>query len=336
VDSPGHVEIAVQEAFDEPVVVMFVQGSGGDASPAGGDNGYARMESVGDRAVEPIFDLWSKTPTSSAPLRLESVSRHIPEDHQDILVTRNGTVNWSYRPYEEGYWPDDIIYVTDEEGEPVSPVELMSPIDEFNTPYGSAFCGTGDLDLPVGGINTGAFPYSYCLDISLIAKLMKVFFKLDEDLVLPMNESIKAGTSTTRLGPIATLYQTVAPSPKISSLAFFLESLPACLLSSGAAEWKQSWDMSKHSLWDTPKITKGICSSRKTGSWVNMKRTLAFGDPYNLNTSWRACSLQQMKSSPQMCEKTPIQQVAMHPLNIPTMTCPPYNLIRLLTLAHGF
>ena len=47
-DAPGHVEWAVQEAVGPGVMVMHLQGAGGDVSPAGRDVDYARLESVGE------------------------------------------------------------------------------------------------------------------------------------------------------------------------------------------------------------------------------------------------------------------------------------------------
>jgi hypothetical protein len=40
-DAGGGLETVLEESFDDPVVVMFTQGSGGDASPGGSQDGFA-------------------------------------------------------------------------------------------------------------------------------------------------------------------------------------------------------------------------------------------------------------------------------------------------------
>ena len=56
-DSIGGIETAVEEDFDKPVVVMHLQGSGGDASPRGSDRDFARMETIGEFGHQAIYDL---------------------------------------------------------------------------------------------------------------------------------------------------------------------------------------------------------------------------------------------------------------------------------------
>ena len=74
---------------------------------------------------------------SSGPLLLETVTRSIPEGLNEIRVTRGGTVDWHYLPYDEDREPDLRIY--DDDG------EILSPFDEFNAQYGGAFCGYEEL-----------------------------------------------------------------------------------------------------------------------------------------------------------------------------------------------
>jgi neutral ceramidase len=198
-EAGGSIEAALREAFDEEVVVMFTQGAGGDASPAGiSDKDFAKYESIGVLAVDAIYDLWSRTPTSGEPIFLHTASRHIPEYLNQIHVTRNGTVDWYYMDYEEGYNADDLVY--DENG------DLISPIDEFNTLYGAAFCGTGNFDFPVGGLASEVFPYNYCLEVELVSQLITAFFGIEPgQMPLPLPETLKAGTTATRMWPMATL-----------------------------------------------------------------------------------------------------------------------------------
>lgn len=196
-DSAGHIELALQETWDEEVVVMHLQGSGGDASPAGRDRRYARLENLGERAAPVIKALWEQTPTDTLDIRMETASRHIWQFHSDIQVTRTGDVDWRYAdlvPVEDAD-PDLEIY--DSEG------NILSPLDEFNAPYGAAFCGNGDFDIPVGKIGADVFPYDACMDVELMGGLISAFFDIEE-LPLPMPESFKAGTTITRFGPLTT------------------------------------------------------------------------------------------------------------------------------------
>ena len=66
-DAPGAVARALEESFDEPVVVMHLQGAGGDASPVGSGGtdcgegpcyAFARAESVGRYARDAILTAW--------------------------------------------------------------------------------------------------------------------------------------------------------------------------------------------------------------------------------------------------------------------------------------
>lgn len=206
-DSGGGVEAYLQESFDERVVVMFTQGSGGDQSPRGEQDDFARIESLGERAAPILHSIWDQTPTAADAIAMQTASRSIPQHPRDAYVTRNGTVDWRYAPYDPERTADDVLY--DAEG------ALQSPIDEFNTDYGAVFCGTGDLDFPVGKLEgTEAFPYTNCLQVELLGGLISVFFDIDpadygldpeqgEFVPLPIPDTLKAGTTASRLGPIS-------------------------------------------------------------------------------------------------------------------------------------
>ncbi len=200
-DSGAHLETYLEESFDRDVVVMFAQGSGGDASPRGrGDDDFARMESIGALAVDKIRPIIDSTPTAADPITLETVSRHIPIVHDEIAVTRNGTVDWRYTPYDPDATPDDVVYESNG--------DLITPLDEFNVPYGALFCGS---DAGLGGLLGGdvfseADEYVNCIDVEALIPLVEYTFGLEEDSVpLPLPESLKAGTTVTRLGPVPTL-----------------------------------------------------------------------------------------------------------------------------------
>ncbi len=194
-DAPGGLEAVLAEQFDTPVVVAHIQGAAGDASPAGSDVDLARIESIGENATAAIMALYDATPTSDAPIFLETVSRSLPQERDEITVTRAGTVDWRYAPYDPDAVPDDIIY--GDAG------ELLSPIDEFNAQYGGAFCGDEPL-IEAGKIGSNVYPYSGCMDVELVSWVVQGIFELsEEEVAMPFRSSQRAGITATRLGPLA-------------------------------------------------------------------------------------------------------------------------------------
>ncbi|HMV68626.1 MAG TPA: neutral/alkaline non-lysosomal ceramidase N-terminal domain-containing protein, partial [Myxococcota bacterium] len=198
-DATALVETEVAESFDSKVVAMFLQTGAGDASVRGSDDGWARMETVGVYARDAVLDLWSSIETSSAPITLEAISRSTPMNLNRVRVTRNGAVNWYYPPFNPDREADDVVY--DEDG------QIITPLDEFNTDYGAAFCGSGDFDFPVGGMPTDAPEYTSCMNITLLMGLIKGFFELtDEDVTLPLQGMKQVYTGLARLGPLPVVY----------------------------------------------------------------------------------------------------------------------------------
>ncbi|MEQ1502736.1 MAG: neutral/alkaline non-lysosomal ceramidase N-terminal domain-containing protein [Myxococcota bacterium] len=197
-DSGGHVETGLEETFgDRKVVTMFTQGAGGDSSPAGQQDGYAAFESVGAIAASKIRAVYDTVTTSADPIRMETASRAIPKSPGSIRVTRDGAVDWSYTPYDPdpNYWPDNLVYGADG--------QILSPIDEFNTQTGAVFCGSGDIDFPIGGLRVGVFPYDQCLQLDLLSTLIGVFFS-EPDIQLPLPETLRASATVSRIGPFPT------------------------------------------------------------------------------------------------------------------------------------
>jgi len=213
-DATALIEQHVAESFDEEVMVMHLQTSGGDTSVAGHGDDFAKMESVGFWARDGIMALYDQIETSADPIRMETVSRHIDISRDNLRVTRDGTVDWYYKPFEEGYDPDDEVYGPDG--------ELLSPIDEFQTEHGAVFCGSGDLDLPIGNIATSAEQYRYCLEYELLNTMIKAFFRLsDEDVALPNPGITEAGTAISRIGPMPTVYADGTRSTDDLLMGFF-------------------------------------------------------------------------------------------------------------------
>ena len=202
VDAPGHLEFPLRERFDQPIVVSHFQGGGGDISPGGTNlhgHSYARMEGIGEFAVDSLYALWETIPTSNSPITMESVSRAIPQSLEEIKVTRNGTVDWYYAPYEEDRVPDNQVY--DSAG------NLLSPIDEFNAPFGGVFCGYDDPLVPTGNVGAGVYPYDGCMRVDMVVDIIKGVFSLNdffpEGIPMPLPSSLDASTSSVRIGPVS-------------------------------------------------------------------------------------------------------------------------------------
>lgn len=194
-EASGHVEYALAERFDSPVVVAHLQGSGGDAAPRGRDEGYARLESVGEFAADAIHDLWEATPTNSQPIVMETVTQSIPEGLEEVRVSRNGAVDWYYPPFSEDREVDNIIYKEDG--------TIDTPLDEFNAQYGGAFCGYDDPVVPTGSLGIEVYPYDGCMQVELVSWVIAGVFGLPPDSIpLPLPSSTAAMTSAAHIGPM--------------------------------------------------------------------------------------------------------------------------------------
>lgn len=212
VDAPGALDLRFQEAFGPGVVVGHFQTGAGDASPAGQDDFYARIESVGENAVDSLLDLWSRIPVAPVEVTLETVTRSFRQTSADIHVTRNGTVDWSYLPYEDGYEPDLAIYAEDG--------SLLSPFDEFNVENGAAFCGDATPYLTGWDIGTPIPPYASCTQVEGFETLLENVFELDP-LTLPLQESEWSTLTASLLGPLPTLKEDGSTTEEPLLFGFF-------------------------------------------------------------------------------------------------------------------
>lgn len=167
VESTGHVDLRVQESFSSPVVVMHLQGAAGDQSPAGIQDNFARMESLGEIAAPKIMALHGLTTTVTGDVPLDILNRSIHQDRDAMRITRLGTTDYHYSPFTTRYQGDDVIYNPDG--------SVASPIDEFNTRYGAALC-TDDPSMKIVGKLWGwgsdVAPYYTCGNVDEIIKLM--------------------------------------------------------------------------------------------------------------------------------------------------------------------
>lgn len=178
-DAPGAVERALEEQFDSQVVVIHLQGSGGDMSPAGEGGisppaildepfyNFARAEGTGRAAVAPLLAAAAAARAAAVDqMELEMVTRSVPlgPDWRTFTV-RDGALE--YAPFEQERGCDREIF--DGTG------AILSPIDEFNAPVGAALCGEmNDALFPGGQMpNTNAlFPYQSCLRVDTAAEIL--------------------------------------------------------------------------------------------------------------------------------------------------------------------
>ncbi len=228
-DAAGHLELGLEAQFDSPVVVMHLQGAGGDASPGGRDVDYARLESIGEYGAALLMDIWEQTPTSAEPIELETASRHIDEGLEAVRVRRDGAVDWYYPPYDEDAVADESIYEADG-------TTISSPLDEFKAPYGAAFCGADEALLPVGDIGAEVYPYGTCVDVEMVSAVLLGIFDLDEeDIALPMPSSLKAGTTASRIGALLTRGPDGSEAAEDLLVGFF----PAEITSMFTEQWRR-------------------------------------------------------------------------------------------------
>jgi len=220
-DASGQIETRLNDYFGPEVVVAHIQGPAGDISPSGYreyGHVFAKLEALGERAKDKVYEAWMQTPTSSEEFTMESVARAVPQSLKDVRVTRNGTVDWYYPENEEAYIPDDIIY--DENG------AIVSPLDEFNAPEGAAFCGYDDPLISTGTIGSQVPPYDGCMKVSLVSYIINGVFQLtdfweDGEAPLPLPGSRRASISATRMGPVSIVDEVGIQSTDDLLMGFF-------------------------------------------------------------------------------------------------------------------
>ena len=213
VEGSGHIEAAVAERFDRPLPIGFLQHGGGDASPRGVDRLFARMESLGDLAADAILDLWESTPTSTEPISLETVTRSI-DTRRDVLRVQRDYGVLEYAPYDStpGFVPDEVLFTPSG--------EVESPIDEFNSESGAAFCGGDSAPLPVAGVGSTSLPYRSCAQVGILADFIGAIFGV-QDVEKPLPESLRAKTTAARVGPLPILTATGETTVDDVMMAFF-------------------------------------------------------------------------------------------------------------------
>ena len=212
-DAPGGIERGLEELFDEPVVVMHLQGAAGDVSPGGAgglscDNlpegepcyNFARAESVGRIAAPMLFAAWERAgEVLEDSLAMEMITRSVEVGPDPATFTvREGAL--SYAPFDWERVADGQIF--DEAG------AILSPIDEFNAPGGAGLCGeVGDAYFPAAEMpgSHGACPvedhcpYRSCVRIEVAGPILGEIIGLDIEQA-PICATTRTTISALRLG----------------------------------------------------------------------------------------------------------------------------------------
>lgn len=230
-DAPGGIERVFEEHFDHRVVVMHLQGAGGDVSPVGLENGthcdasavichdYMRSESVGWNALDALVAAYDAAGTSMlehAPM--EMVTRAIERGPDWTRFTvRSGAL--SYAPWD-GFTPADGR-VVDGSG------ALLSPIDEFNAPYSAALCGGSTRPyLPTAQIpgtnGLTDWPYASCNRVEAIQHLLSTVLSIDLGDHAPICDTTRTLISALHIGD---WYMSVLPGEPITLSADHMREL---------------------------------------------------------------------------------------------------------------
>ena len=218
-DAPGGAERWLEEQFDTPVVVMHLQGAGGDVSPRGygsldcdnepGNEGdpcfnWLAIEGHGRTALPALLQAYEDAGTTmQSEIALEMMTRSIETGPSpETFTVRDGALG--YAPFESEREADRAVY--DGTG------AILSPIDEFNAPVGAALC-EADLDdensayplFPLGLMpGTDLLgPYGACVRVDVAADILGSLLKLENegvDATHPVCQSTRTTISALRIG----------------------------------------------------------------------------------------------------------------------------------------
>jgi len=206
-EAGGHIATLLQERFGGPVW-MFAQGAGGDASPAGAQSEFARMEWIAEEAAGSIIDLYDSVELSADPIVIEPAQRYVPQDRESVRVTRNGEQLLEYEPWNPEWvkWPpflNDVIY--NDEG------DVANPVDEFWAEHGAALCGDPTFTLPTLGLGSELTQYKSCIRLEkgfiIFAIAFQDYFEDEEDFPLPIpcTKTAMLGALGLRTLPVTTI-----------------------------------------------------------------------------------------------------------------------------------
>jgi len=176
-DASGAFERQIEEMFDETVMVVHLQGAGGDVLGASDTHvelpegspiwDFARNEECARWATPQIMAAWERAGEAMRDsLEMEMVTRVVPLGPDwETFTVRDGAL--AYSPWDGRRMPDRMVFGAGG--------TVLSPIDEFNAPAGAALCGGTDppiiprSDLPGTAGLTG---YGSCARLELATNLL--------------------------------------------------------------------------------------------------------------------------------------------------------------------
>lgn len=209
-DAVGGLERVLAEQFDDAVVVMHLQGAGGDVSAAGhggvdcdvapGKDGdpcfrWTAEEGHGRAAVTELLAAWTSAGEAMRDtLELEMLTRSIETGpHPETFTLRDGAL--AYAPFDLSRAPDGVVHADG---------ELVSPIDEFNAPVGAALCQSEIAMFPTAAMpgTEGILPYGSCLRLDVAGEILGELFDIDFGVTAtqPVCETTRTTVSALRLG----------------------------------------------------------------------------------------------------------------------------------------
>lgn len=210
-DSIGGMERLVEEQFDRPVVVMHLQGAGGDVSPRpygsvdcsvkpGADSdpcfSWLQGEAHGRAAVATMMAAWEAAGQNmQSSLALEMLTRSIEQGpYPETFTLREGAL--SYAPFEPEREADGLIL--DGNG------AIVSPIDEFNAPVGAGLCEKDEVMFGAGTMpgTDDLFPYGSCARVGAMGDIFEILLdtQFESDDRHPICQSTRTLLSALRLG----------------------------------------------------------------------------------------------------------------------------------------
>ncbi len=217
-DSIGAMERVVQESFDQPVLVMHLQGAAGDVSPVPygavdcsvkpGNSGdpcfeWLRDEGHGRAAAPVMLAAWQAAGADmKTDLAMEMLTRSIELGPKpETFTIRDGAL--SYAPFVPDRVADGVIF--DGSG------KIVSPIDEFNAPVGAGLCEKDEIMFSAGTIpgDEKLSPYASCARVGAMSDIFEILLDttFESDDTHPICQSTRTTLSALRLGDylVATL-----------------------------------------------------------------------------------------------------------------------------------
>jgi neutral ceramidase len=203
-DVSGMYEKHLEEQFDTPVVVLHLQGAGGDVLPESSrhvevpdgelDMDFARSEENGRHALPELWALWQQAGEAMHDeLALEMLTRSVAlgPDWENFTV-RDGAL--AYAPWDGTRVCDGRIFGAGG--------EVLSPIDEFNAPAGAGLCGDPEDETfavaQMPGV-AGLVPYHSCAMLPQVLDVLSAFVDVEFEAV-PLCGGTRTTVSALRLG----------------------------------------------------------------------------------------------------------------------------------------